>query len=132
MINENIYARLEELGTIELICNRTESATSKSSGFMDLHFDRLREENGSVVISLAHYFEQNGDLCCDPDMEIRVYPKLRSAEALTFQQAIPPVYQVVYPAPGKVNLGLKSVLNDFLLTWLGNCIQQGHRLGGGA
>ena len=25
-----------------------------------------------MVLSLAHYFEQNGDLCQDPEMEVRV------------------------------------------------------------
>ena len=48
------------------------------------------------------------------------------AEALIFQQAIPPIYQQVYPAPGKVIPALKRSLNSFLLTWLNNAIAQGH------
>jgi len=103
------------------------AAKSESSGFMDLHFDRLYEEDGSVIIALAHYFKQNGDMCSDPDMQLRVYPEHRMAEALTFQQANPPVYQEVYPAPGKVNPRLKKKLNSFLSTWLRNCVSQGHR-----
>lgn len=128
---KNVYTRnfnkLEKLGIIDLITSGQSAAKSESSGFMDLHFDRLYEEDGTIVIALAHYFKQNGDMCCDPDMQLRVYPEHRMAEALTFQQALPPVYRSVYPAPGKVNPRLKKELNSFLSTWLRNCVSQGHR-----
>ena len=95
---------------------------------MDLHYNWLRPgRNGSVFISLAHYFEQNGDLCCDPDIEIRVDTANQLAEALAFQQAIPPIYQMVYPEPGKVIPAYKKSLNSFLYSWLGNCLEQDHR-----
>ena len=126
MIYERIYQKLEQLGITGLIDSGTEAAKSTASGFMDLSFDRLYDEEGAVVIALAHYYKQNGDLCADPDMEIRVYPQRGMAEALTFQQAIPPIYQQVYPAPGKVIPRLKTSLNTFLLTWLTNAIAQGH------
>ena len=126
MIYERIYRQLEQLGIIALVELNTAAAKSSVPGFMDLHFDRLYDEEGAVIISLAHYFKQNGDLCCDPDMEIRIFPDRKMAEALTFQQAIPPIYQRVYPQPGFVNLRLKKDLNSFLATWLRNCIAQGH------
>jgi len=47
---------------------------------------------------------------------------------VSFQQAIPPIYQRVYPQPGKVVPRLKRDLNSFLTTWLRNLKQQGHRL----
>lgn len=127
MIYENIYQKLDRLGVIALITANKDAARSKSEPFMDLHFDRLYEQDGGIVIALAHYFEQNGDLCSDPDMEVRVYPDRHMAEALTFQQALPPVYTVVYPQPGKVDVAAKRDLNDFLSTWLTNAIRQGHR-----
>jgi len=127
MVYERIFAQLERLGVISLIRENADAAKSQSSGYMDLHFDRLYETEGSVVISLAHYFKQSGDLCCDPDMEICVRPERKIAEALTFQQAIPPIYQMVYPEAGQVNPGLKKSLNDFLLTWLRACVAQGHQ-----
>ena len=126
MIYERIYRQLETLGIIALVETNTAAAKSTAPGFMDLCFDRLYDEEGAVVISLAHYFKQNGDLCSDPDMEIRIFPDRKMAEALTFQQAIPPIYQRVYPAPGKVIPALKKDLNSFLATWLRNCVQQGH------
>lgn len=127
---KNVYThnfnKLEKLGIIDLINSGKSAGKSEVSGFMDLHFDRLYEEDGSVIIALAHYFKQNGDMCSDPDMQLRVYPEHRMAEALTFQQAIPSMYQEVYPASGKVNPRLKKELNGFLSTWLRNCITQGH------
>ena len=37
------------------------------------HYDRLVIERHSDMISVAHYFEQNGDLIPDPDVELH-YP----------------------------------------------------------
>lgn len=126
-IYERIYKKLDTLGVIEVLEAGRESAKSKASGYMDLNLDILNEEEpGMVRIALAHYFEQNGDLCADPDMEIRIYKDRFIAEALTFQLAMPPLYQQVYPAPGKVVLHLKKELNIFLDQWLSNCLDQGH------
>ena len=133
MIYETIYRKLDRLGAIAAIEAGQDYAKSQLGGaFMDLNMDVLDRRADHIVIALSHYFEQNGDLCADPDMEIRIYPARRMAEALAFQQAIPPIYQEVYPAPGKVAPVLKRELNSFLNTWLGNCIQQGHRFTGAA
>ena len=129
---EMIFHRLEQLGIdINTALDGPDSAKSVADpdgGFMDLHLDNLgtRGPAGSFDISLAHYFKQNGDMCCDPDMEIRVYPQWKMAEALTFQMTIPPVYQEVYPEPGKVYPKVKAELNHFLKMWLRTCINQGH------
>ncbi len=127
-----LYNKLATLGVIGLLDAERDSAKSTASGFMDLSLDILHEEAPGVVrIALAHYFKQNGDLCADPDMEIRIYKDLHMAEALTFHMAMPPVYQEVYPAPGKVYPKLKKELNWFLNTWLKNCLDQGHSFGAG-
>ena len=36
--------------------------------FMAVHVEVHRWIDGSVIISIAHYFEQGGDLCADPDV----------------------------------------------------------------
>ena len=101
---------------------------------MDLTLEVLSQDRGTgaMVLSLAHYFTLNGDLCQDPEMEVRVYLQREGhpgrVEALTFSQAIPPVYQRVYPEPRKVVPRLKRELNAFLGTWLRNLKAQGHRL----
>ena len=128
MIFETIYKKLDRLGAIAAIQSGKDYDKSHiGEPFMDLNMDVLERRADTIVIALSHYFKQNGDLCADPDMEIRIYPERAMAEALTFQQAIPPLYSEVYPAPGKVNLRAKKSLNGFLITWLDNAIRQGHR-----
>jgi uncharacterized protein YqiB (DUF1249 family) len=89
-------------------------------------------DTGAMVLSLCHYFLQNGDLCQDPEMVVRAFPPRGDhpgrLEALSFQQTLPPVYSVVYPEPGKVVPRLKRELNAFLGVWLRNLKAQGHRL----
>lgn len=69
---------------------------------MDLNLDVLYKEGDALVVALSHYYKHpSGDMCADLDMQIRLFPELKMAEALTFQQAIPPLYQEVYPEPGK-------------------------------
>jgi len=76
---------------------------------------------------VAHYYEQNGDLMCDPDMTFEVqdgkwYP-------VEFQQANPPLYQeaVFLGADGKVMLRPKLVkdLQRFAALWNRNLRDQG-------
>ena len=106
----------------------------QADGFMDLVVEVLSPcpVTGAQVLSLGHYFVQHGDLCQDPEMELRAFPPREGhpglLEALTFTQAIPPIYSRVYPEPGKVVPRLKRELNAFLGVWLRNLKAQGHRL----
>ena len=96
-----------------------------------------------TVISMTHYFEQNGDLCQDPEMVLRVFPsdyrggKMFApstdpnhgrVEAWMFIQGIPPVFHQVYPKRGFVNEYQKNSQNSFLAQWLRNLEEQGHLL----
>ena len=134
-VYEKNYERLEKLlGKPPLDLDPEKVYRFRASGFMDLVVETLSPcaETGAQVLSLVHYFEQNGDLCQDPEVTIRVFPSDKGRpgmiEAMTFQQALPPVYQEVYPEPGKFNPQLKRELNAFLATWLNNLRSQGHRL----
>jgi uncharacterized protein YqiB (DUF1249 family) len=131
---ERNYRRLEALMGRPLRDLRSDVVYRlRAQGFMDLVVEVLPQDRqtGAMVLSLCHYFEQQGDLCQDPEMTVRVHHPAEGrpgmVEALTFTQAIPPVYQVVYPEPGKVYPRLKRELNRFLATWLRNLRQQGHR-----
>jgi uncharacterized protein YqiB (DUF1249 family) len=115
LIYEVIYKKLEKLGVPKVKTTKI----LKSNGFMDLHIENL----GNNHYSLTHYFEQNGDLVPDPDMEIRIYPKERMAEALTYQDQF--IYREVYPDENHVNERAKKELNQFLNQWLTNLINQG-------
>ncbi len=80
-------------------------------------------------VSVAHYFELNGDLCQDPEigLEIGSQPDGTSRfEPFFFQMAIPPIYQEVYPdGPNSENRVLKQKLTEFLRTWDQNLADQG-------
>ena len=143
---ERAYSRIEELlqrpiPDLKLM----DVFLLKADGFMNLNCEVLPDcsETGAKVLSLAHYYEMNGDLCQDPEMTIRLFPPGNAerlhlvpstdpergrAEALMFQQAVPPSYQEVYPEPGRYVPGLHKQLNAFLGFWLKNLKAQGHKL----
>jgi len=137
MIYERIYKALDELlpGGIEGFCSNPEGyAKLTSDPYMDLNIDVItwKEDGkkGTYRISMAHNFVQNGDLMADPDMEIRIIPELRMAEAVTYQLDSLGIYQEVYPiVDGKqmINPKLKKQLNSFLEQWLRNIKSQGHK-----
>lgn len=130
----SIYKKLQTIipNLEEHIGQGKESGRSQlhSPGMMDLHFDYLRtDEQGRHIIALGHYFKQNGDSVPDPDMEIRIMPEMKMAEAMTFQDQR--IYQQVYQYEGDkelVNTHLKKDMNYFLNQWLTNAIAQGHRI----
>ena len=99
----------------------------KSGAFMDLNIDHLshKDNENSIVISMAHNYIQEGDVMADPDMEIRIIPDMKMLEALTYQLDSMGIYQEVYLEDGRFNPRLKAELNDFLNIWLKNLIDQG-------
>ena len=142
---EVTYARLEEIFQRPLAgLEPGDHFKLKAPGFMDLSCEVLPEcsETGGKVVSICHYYLQNGDLCQDPEMTIRLFPpgstafnylvpssslSLGRAEALMFQQSNPPIYQVTYPSPGRYYPKLRKELNQFLRIWLTNIKEQGHQ-----
>ncbi|MGM8228917.1 DUF6908 domain-containing protein [Cellvibrio sp. ARAG 10.3] len=134
-MNNSIYQRnFNQLIALN-ICDEQGSlrpcGKSRSQGYMDLVYERLPMidcVNGlpNKAISIAHYFEMNGDLCQDPEMVVLVNASSKTAEAYHFQQAMPPIYQEVYDDGNRVDPALKQNLNTFLETWLANLVNQGH------
>lgn len=123
-IYETIYRKLEKIGIIrDRKLAFSKYLKLKSGGFMDLNIDELNETDDSITISMAHNHEVNGDLVSDPDMELRIYPDCKMAEALTLQDSFG--YKMVYPEEGKVYPRVKKELNQFLNQWLTNLINQG-------
>ncbi|MHB8143966.1 MAG: DUF1249 domain-containing protein [Thermoleophilia bacterium] len=126
-INERIFKKLERV--IGDLSDIPAYMKFEAHGFMDLGVDRLYGDEESVTVALSHYFKQNGDMVPDPDMEVRIYPAMKMAEALTYQDSFG--YQQVYPTPGQVNLKAKKDLNSFLNYWLSNILKQGFERSGG-
>lgn len=90
-------------------------------GFMPLVVEKISDNEYSI----AHYYEQNGDLMRDPEITVKVYPEMGMVEVLTYAQDNLGIYQEVYPEPGKFYPRLKKELNHFLSKWLDNLKLQG-------
>ena len=121
--SNEIYSRIASLVNLDRV-RKVRHFKLTSKGFMDLNVDFLRENvDGSYSIALSHYYVQNGDSMADPDMEVRIIPSMRMAEALTFQQdgSPLPIYRTVYQEKNDTVLcdpKAKLELNQFLLQWL--------------
>ncbi|MCG7850541.1 MAG: hypothetical protein MIO93_15395, partial [ANME-2 cluster archaeon] len=110
-IYENMFDKLVKLGIINQdgSLKFDEYLKLKSGCFMDLNIDHLchKDSEDSIVIAIAHNYIQNGDVMADPDMEIKIIPKMKMVEALSFQQDNMGIYQQVYLEDGNYYPKLK-------------------------
>jgi len=122
---KEIYTRLLQI--IPTLYSIKESGKSRVPGYMDFSLDIL-ERNGDVLrIAISHYYKHSsGDMIPDPDMELMVNRKTETAEPLSYQDTYQ--YQEVYSEDGSCNQRLKQSLNEFLLMWLDNLYEQGHKI----
>lgn len=108
VVYNTIFKRMVALGIIDQDGKPrfNEALKLKSGGFMDLNLDMLYEENGNYTIAMAHNYIQNGDVMADPDMEIKIIPSMKMAEALSFRQdgSIPINQHVYEEVDGKTEL----------------------------
>ena len=122
---KEIYKRL--IRVIPNLYSIKESGKSESPSFMDFNLDILQRKGDVLRIAISHYYKHpSGDMIPDPDMEILVNRKTETAEALTYQDTYG--YQEVYSEDGACNQSLKHSLNEFLLMWLNNLYEQGHKI----
>ena len=122
---KEIYKRLVKV--IPNLHSIKESGKSESPGFMDFNLDIFQRKGNVLRIAISHYYKHpSGDMIADPDMEVMVNRKNVTAEALTYQDAYG--YQEVYSEDGSCNKSLQHSLNEFLLMWLNNLYEQGHKI----
>lgn len=97
--------------------------------YIPLSLDILADTSHGRIIALAHNSEMNGDLMCDPDMEILISHRLHRAAAMTFQNSYLSVYQqcLYYDECGTIlsKPKLQKQLNAFLDQWTKNILDQG-------
>jgi len=76
-----------------------------SPGFMPVVVERLRETDYGTIYSVTHYYEQNGDLMCDPDVEfLKIVGQDTYYFPLTFRQDNLGIYRQlvdIYSVNGK-------------------------------
>ena len=103
-----------------------------TSSFMAVCVDVIDRPAGqSPIIAVSHYFKQNGDMCADPDMTFLVGQPSEAAPIavypLTFEQALPPVYQVAARFEGGTLIhkpALQADITRFANSWMSNIAQQ--------
>jgi len=115
---KEIYTSL--LQVIPNLRNIGSYAKLSAPGFMDLHVDILHKNENAWRIALAHNYKAGGDVIPDPDMEVTVDFAAEAAHAET--------YQDTYVYREAMDERSKKELNDFLVLWLGNLIEQGHKI----
>ena len=90
---------------------------------MSLHVEVIGRHGGWPIFSLAHYYEQNGDLVCDPDVTFLVADQVH---LLTFEQG-GVVRQVAVQFKGqaiRLNEQLQGQITEFCNQWLRNLAAQ--------
>lgn len=120
---------MKNIAKIITICGGVKGlyASIENEPFMRLVIEDIGPgPRGHQAVSVAHYFEQNGDLCQDPEMAFELVPEGEGVkyEPYLFQQAIPPIYQEVFET-GTENERLKRQLASFARTWDRNIGAQG-------
>ncbi|MFZ6862804.1 DUF1249 domain-containing protein [Undibacterium sp. Ji67W] len=125
-IYTDIYQRLLAVAPCLLAINS--HGKSEVVGMMSLNLDILTRTPSKLIIALSHYYKHpSGDMIPDPDMMIEVFPDKNVAEALTYQDAY--IITEVYGDGGcLIDNTERRSLNEFLHTWLGNLIEQGHSI----
>ena len=115
---KEIYTRLLQL--IPNLRNIGTYAKLSAPGFMDLHVDILQKSGNVWRIALAHNYKAGGDVIPDPDMEVMVDCAAEIAHAETYQDTY--VYREANDEQSE------KEMNEFLVLWLGNLIEQGHKI----
>ncbi len=91
--------------------------------YMAVHVERLTAK----TYSICHYFEQNGDLCQDPEVVFLIC--YGWVMPVMFQQALPPVYRetVILDGADQPTGYREAWLKDLVVfcnTWLRNVSEQ--------
>lgn len=122
-IYERNYDAIEKIAK-RLLEGEVDYMKFEANGFMTLVFEKIGENE----ISIAHYYESQGDLVQDPEMTLQVDKERRMVFALTYYQPALGINQRVYPQKGYVIPSLRKQLNSFLNQWLRNIKNQGYEV----
>jgi hypothetical protein len=120
LMHEN-YLKLKKIAE-GMLNDRYTYMKLQAPGFMDFVIEKIWNNR----ISLSHYYEQNGDLMADPDVELIVDSNDETIKAATFQQDNLAIYQRAYDGDTLVDDYLANELNHFVGQWLDNIQMQGH------
>ena len=128
---QNFRGLQKLLGDLEEFTAVPNSLQMKSEGkwesrFSDLHVKSHPELSNDKyqVISMAHYYKEDGNLVPDPAMTIRVYLQQEAVTPATYQDSLGEK-QEVYVDGNKWRPELSRELCGFLSKWLSTLKKQG-------
>src|SRR5947209_6023430 len=87
-----------------------------------------RGPQGGTLLSVAHYYEQGGDLMRDPDLVVEIAPDSGDWVPVSYRQDSLGLYREAVTAAGGTVLfdhGLVAELREFMATWDRNIRDQG-------
>ena len=94
---------------------------------MAVHVEQIRTVDLGPIYSVAHYYEQNGDLLCDPDMTFLVASTDNGVYPITFEQG-GVTYQEAVEWDGDQIKGVRpkrqADMTQFANTWMRNIKEQ--------
>jgi len=94
--------------------------------YMRFTFESIGEDEKYRFFAMAHYYEQNGDLVADPDIEFAVHKKTGDLIPMGIMQ-MGMYKRYFYPDTMKINMAGSKSLMSFLNMWSGNLVSQGFR-----
>lgn len=134
-VNQTARKVLERLRTLAVEARPDQpyvKLNNGGDGIMAVSVERIRATGGAEVWAVAHYFEQNGDLCADPSIEFLRGPS--GWYPLTFQQDPWPGFKRYVEldgatlVPTRYNKRMQADCAVFCGTWMRNVKHQ-QRLG---
>lgn len=136
-IAPNIVTLLEEAPYPTDVYGKSQYRTSDFGGddaYMALSIEGLeKDDEGRFIISMSHYYLQNGDMMCDPCMTVRLDPENKTLEAMSYKQdggvgrgITKDVYGLTKDGKLGVNMREKKSQNQQLNMWTNNLVKQGH------
>ena len=91
----------------------------KSKSLMDLNIEKI----GFDRLAMSHYFEHNGDLLADPDVEFIIDSEHELLIPMTFQNDT-----MNYFVDASLDFSEQKEIGQFLLKWFEGAIAQGQKL----
>lgn len=124
---KHVKTIIDTLGGLESLLDHPISLRVPS--FMPLSIEAIgRGPRGGLLISVMHFFEQNGDLMRDPDVEIEIEPKTGEWLPVSYRQdSLGLLQEAVSVEDGSLQVDEELVrdLQSFLGDWDRNIGDQG-------
>ena len=125
---KNVIKIIEVFGGFENLAQNPISLMVE--GFMPLSIERIGTgPRGGILLSVMHWYEQNGDLMRDPDVEIEILPDTGEWLPLSYRQDSAGLFQQVQrDIDGELMRATERFvkdIQDFLVLWDSNIGEQG-------